>query len=406
MSKRISLGALSVAIGTLLAPQALAVELNTEYDKGYLIFSAPDGSYQMKLDGRIMLDTGVVSTDLNDFEANTEFRRARLAFKTMYDGKWAGELDLDFAENEPELKDAWVSYIAIPHTTLKIGNHKPFWSMAETTTSRWYTFMEAPMVVDAFAPSRRIGISASYWQDRYFVGATILGDEVAVNNTDEEQGESFGFAARGLYRPWLENDGQRFLHVGFDYLNVAPQSDDSDKVRFRSRAETRVADYKLLNTGKMSDADNTTIYGVEIAGRYDKWMLQGEYHTAKVSRDNGQPDYEADGYYLETSYMLFGNGRNYNLDDGEFGPVRPTGEHGDLELALRYSHLDLNDADADIYGGSADNITIGVNWYAHSNVIFRFNYTITDLDEHADGDGDYVGGDDMNVAAMRVEYLF
>ena len=406
MNKLSKVAALCTLACSAAIPVAQATDLKAEFDKGYLKFKSEDGSYQMKLDGRIMLDAGIVSTDHNDFESNTEFRRARLAFKTLYDEEWAGEFDIDFAENDPEVKDMWVAYVGIPHTTLKIGNHKPFWSMAETTTSRWYTFMEAPMVIDAFAPSRRIGISASYWQERYFVGATVLGNEAAVNTADEEEAESFGIAARGLYRPYLENEGERFFHIGFNYLSHAPQSGDNDRVRFRTRSETRVADYKLLNTGKMSDVNRTDVTGIEIAGRYDKWMLQGEYHQAEVSRNAGEPDYEASGYYIEASYMLIGGGRAYNLDDGEFGPVLPTGQHGDLELAVRYSSLDLNDADAEIFGGEADNITLAVNWYAHTNVVFRVNYVMSDMDEHADGDGDYEGNEQMNVASARIEYLF
>ena len=365
--------AVASVAGTVIALTSgyvAAKPLEAEFDKGYLTFTSEDGSYQMKIDGRIMLDTGFVDADENDIKSETEFRRARLAFKTSYDNTWTGEFDIDFSGNESEIKDMWLAYVGIPNVTLKVGNHKPFFSMAETTTSRWYTFLEVPMVVDTFGTGRRVGISASYWQDRYFVGGTVFGDEVGVNNADEETSESYGVAMRGVYRPWLVDGGKRFIHLGFNLISHAPQSDDENEIKFNARNESRVADYKFLDTGKMGEVDNTTTYGLELAGKYDRWMLQAEYMNTEVNRDSGEPDYEADGFYVEGSYFLVGTGRSYNLDDGEFGPVLPSGEYGDLELALRFSTLDLNDESADIYGGSADSWTIGLNWYAHTNVVF------------------------------------
>ena len=57
-------------------------------------------------------------------------------------------------------------------------------------------------------------------------------------------------------------------------------------------------------------------------------------------------------------------------------------------------------------GGSSDNITLALNWYAHTNVVVRLNHTIASLDENADGDGDYIGNDDISITGLRVQYMF
>jgi len=60
-----------------------------------------------------------------------------------------------------------------------------------------------------------------------------------------------------------------------------------------------------------------------------------------------------------------------------------------MTLAARFSHLNLTDEDAGIYGGKANNITLGLNWYANPNVKFQLNYTMVDNSQNADSDGKY-----------------
>jgi phosphate-selective porin OprO/OprP len=44
-----------------------------------------------------------------------------------------------------------------------------------------------------------------------------------------------------------------------------------------------------------------------------------------------------------------------------------------MEIALRYSTLDLNDG-AVVQGGELDDITLGFNWYFNPNMRLMFNY--------------------------------
>jgi phosphate-selective porin OprO/OprP len=51
---------------------------------------------------------------------------------------------------------------------------------------------------------------------------------------------------------------------------------------------------------------------------------------------------------------------------------------GAWEVALRYSHLDLNDDN--IRGRELSDITVGLNWYLNSYLRLMFNYIRADLD--------------------------
>jgi phosphate-selective porin OprO and OprP len=92
---------------------------------------------------------------------------------------------------------------------------------------------------------------------------------------------------------------------------------------------------------------------------------------------------------------MTGESHRYNVANGSFAGPRPfvpftmNGGRGAWELALRYSHTDLNDneglagaaASAESVRGGVQNIwTFGVNWYLNSQVRLLFNYLHIDVD--------------------------
>jgi phosphate-selective porin OprO/OprP len=136
------------------------------------------------------------------------------------------------------------------------------------------------------------------------------------------------------------------------------------------------------------------------------WSFQSEYMKTELNRMAGAPNAEYDGYYAFVSWIPFGGQRTYSMDSGEWGAVNPTGKRGALELALRASNVNLTDLDAGVEGGEADNITFGINWYANDHVRMMFNYIKQDNDEFADGDGDFLPDDDLDIYAVRFQLTF
>ena len=102
------------------------------------------------------------------------------------------------------------------------------------------------------------------------------------------------------------------------------------------------------------------------------------------------------GFYVYGSYFLTGENRRYNTKSGSFDMVKPKknfkwGESlGAIELAARYSALDL--ADEDISGGRLQDTTVGVNWYLNPNMRIMLNYVHSEADVRGvDGSADLVG---------------
>ena len=57
---------------------------------------------------------------------------------------------------------------------------------------------------------------------------------------------------------------------------------------------------------------------------------------------------------------------------------------GAWEVAVRYSHIDLNDGDT--IGGKEHNITAAVNWYMNPNIRILFNYVYGNIDSSSGDD--------------------
>ncbi len=389
--------ALSACWGTVVAGEK--EEMAVFHDKGYFVMESEDHDFKLWLDGRIMIDGGYIQGADSDGIANgLETRRARFAIKTIVHGVWAGEFDFDLADNELEIKDFWGAYIGIEDTIIKFGNQKMPITLDDVTTSRWTTFMERGLL-NAFVPSRNIGLSVNHWGKNWTAHAGVYGQEPGTGE-DEGENEQYGYAARFVFNPILSDEN--VMHLGVSHANLKPgATEDSIKVRGR---ELHLMD--RYTYAKVKDLDDFSLTGVEFAYMRGPFSFQAEYMKADYNRFEGEVDASFDGFYGFVSWFVTGENRNYDNTSGEFGSIHPRSKKGAFELALRYSNLNLNDFDAGITGGEAKHITLGANWYANEHVKLVLNVIRVDNDEYADGDGDFLGDDDHTILAFRFQYLF
>ena len=104
--------------------------------------------------------------------------------------------------------------------------------------------------------------------------------------------------------------------------------------------------------------------------------------------------------YIQGSYFLTGEKRNYKTSSGAFDRVKPKenfrfgGGPGAWEAAVRYSSIDLDDSG--VSGGELKDITVGLNWYLNPNTRIMWDYIRADLDD--------VG--DANLFLMRFQVDF
>lgn len=371
------------------------VPLTTEARNGILVFESKDRSMKYWLDSRVYFDAAFFPTNtLNPIGNGVDIRRARFAVKTVLAKHWYGEIDLDFAGSAVEIKDAYIAYVR-DSWNLKAGHFKENFSMETTTTSRYVTFMERSLV-SKMAPSRHLGLQATFSGNRWrfftgIFGRTVGSSEEVIfaedNNKDLGIDDGYSFTNKFIYNP-LNKDG-KMIHLGASVSFRTPKTDLEvpNTYRFSTRSYTVINRKKYLDTDDITNVKNNTLFGLELAASRNNIMFQTEYIWTNIKRNDNLSDVSIDGFYAQAGILLFGGKYNYNKSEGEFTQITAGKDWGDIELAFRFDYMNANDFDAQIYGGAANGYVFGVNFYPIDNVKIMLNYSYLDHDRYANGKG-------------------
>lgn len=398
-------------------------DLSTTSRDGILVFESKDKDYKFWFDARVQVDFGTFFGEqewADPIGNGASIRRARMAVKAQVTPDWYGEVDMELANGSFELKDAIIRYTGLKRFQFTAGNMKPDFSISRNTSSRYLEFMERPMIVSALAPSRHLGIFAKYTDKFWFASASILFQEIEGQETRtfvEDQNKDYGmdeglsYIAKLVVRPI--NEENYGIHVGGAFMYDTPKTSDENGhlgyTRYSSRNTTNINRRKYVDTDDIKNTDYNLIATAEIAGHYKglraegAWMADWTYLKKEM---NLSKPYYFSGWYVEAGYLLLGGSQRYDSDGGKFNRVRNGKEWGDLELALRYEYIDMNDYEdrtvsEAIFGGSADLLGVGLNFYFTNNVKIALNYQYVNNDRYANGKGKLYCGLDANGNATK-----
>ena len=198
--------------------------LETSSRDGILVFESKEKDYKFWFDTRVQVDFGHyfgAQEWADPIGSGASIRRARFAAKAQITPDWYGEIDMELANGSFELKDAVVRYNGLKNWQFTVGSMKPDFTMSRNTSSRYLMFMERPMVINAFAPSRHLGVFAKYTNKYFFGSASVLFQEiegqetrdyVEANNKDYGMDEGLSYVGKIVVRP--VNEADYGLHLG------------------------------------------------------------------------------------------------------------------------------------------------------------------------------------------------
>ncbi|MDD3385265.1 MAG: porin [Bacteroidales bacterium] len=370
--------------------------LVAEERNGILTLESKNQDYRIWYDARVQVDGASFFGDTyNEIGDGLSIRRARFAVKTEFANRWYAEIDMDISNSQLELKDAYLQYTIFDGLEVKAGNFKEGYSMESTTTSRYLTFIERPMAVNAFAPSRHIGAAATFSKFGVFAMGGIHFQKVddieertysLDNNKDFGMDEGISLTGKVVVMPW-HNDPDKGLHLGVagSYREPKTDSEIAGALRYSTRSLTSINRKKYIDTDLMGDIDYATLGGLEFAAYYKGLRLQGEYLMSDVHRLNELPTESFNGFYVFASALLFGGKQTYNKNEAEFTQPRRGKSWGDVELSFRYDYLSLNSRMDGIMGGAGEGYTVGLNYHINNNVKIMLNYAYLNHDRYASG---------------------
>lgn len=345
-----------------------------------------DGKFKIKFGGRVQFDVMNIWQDESlskefDAENGAEFRRLRLYSSGTIYGNIKYKLQFDFAAGDAGVKDAYVEIVKIPGIgNFRAGHFKQPFGLEMQTSSNFATFMERGFT-NAFTPERDLGfmIYNKHFKNRF---GWYAGYFFPTENVGKYLGDQFRLTGRIIGQPVYKTDGRyTVLHIGAAYED---QFQHNVEFGYSQRPEAHLAPkYVKLTIDAVERAD---VFAGEFAFVTGAFSIQAEYMYSSVTPTDTlgaqKSNYNYSAFYGHFSWFITGEHRNFNLKKGSFDRVTPKrnlgkGGAGAWQLAIRYSHIDLDDDD--LSGGTMSDFTFGVNWYLNPATKFAFNYVYSDV---------------------------
>ncbi|MBS0581696.1 MAG: porin [Proteobacteria bacterium] len=233
------------------------------------------------------------------------------------------------------------------------------------------TFLERALPVQAVNMGRRLGVDWTYQGLPHWL--VTLGYQSGGDLNGDNDGH--GPSAHVVFNPLEEKNEVVHLGVALSRENRGTTTDGRGiatlpTARFRARPEANLTSTRLVDSGNLKNAGDIDRFGLEGAWIHGPLLAQGEYLRFRADFSDVKPTYTGGGYYLLAAWMLTGESRDYKA--GAVGNVTPAHRYGAIEIAARYSEVDLNDGT--VLGGMQHDWTLGANWYLGSHLKFQVNY--------------------------------
>lgn len=411
--KRISLISATITVATALTCGSVAVA-DTATTKGNLKISSEDGNFSAELGGRIHFDLYAFDTDIEDPISSTDFRRARITLKgNIYDWRYVLEQDFSGGTTHKGYRDVYIARDFL-NGEIRIGQFKPFRSMAEMTSSNELTMMERPFSSATGLYERnqfQQGIGWTGVQDCITFGLMAFN----LRDAGTPRNEGLGASARLAWAP-INNDNET-LHFGTAISFENTNQDSPDLIAEADYAARRgPSQLMALIPGNLGEHAST--FSVEFAGSFGPAYFQSEYVIGGFQGDYylseteffdefGAPapfhcdptlgcyigDQTIQTWYIQGSWMLTGEHKSYNAKRGAFNSAKLNEDGlwgGAWELTARYDTMQ----NRDIHDLQASSAIVGLNYYANNNVRFMLNFVF--------GDDDFTG-DSTNQMGIRAQ---
>ena len=351
---------------------------NVYWDGGINIDSK-NGNFTTEIGGLIQFHSSFFSQDkqitnlFGDINDRTELRRIRLYNKGTFYNSVKYKLQIDFAGEDTELKDGYISLVNLPVAgNIRVGHFKEPFSLDMMTSTTDVTFLERSPVT-AFKKQRNNGLilfnTARTERATWAFGVFQNTDDFGTS----AQEDKYNVTGRVTGVPYLEEDKNRLLHLGVAYSYRNPSQKEFEAA---AQPESNLAP-DFVKTG-IENTDSNHLIGTEVALVWDSFSFQSEY-IASIANTT-QSNFLFSGYYIESTYFLTGEHKNYSTKSATFKSITPETNYdpagdgeGAWEVAFRYSNLDLNDET--VRGGILNDYSLGLNWYLNPATLFSFNYT-------------------------------
>jgi phosphate-selective porin OprO/OprP len=408
--------------------------------------TSPDGNFKFALRSIIQFDAAdysiVPERVDNDLGSGTNFRRVRFGFDGTAFKDWNYALWAEFGGSGGEsaiLNQAYLEYTGFKpfgsdvEFRLRGGAWATPAGLEDATSNTEELFLEraaaAELVRGLAAGDGRAGVGLFANGQHWYGSAVYTGKVVGVASPPEFDQQE-GYVLRAAFNPF---HGQNYdFHIGGSIQGILQAADQTQgpgklqQIRLRERPELRVDGNRLVDTGAINAAGETS-YGAELGASFKNFYAAGEWYKIDVNRTNlgtaaarSPFDPSFSGWYVQGAYTLTGERHVWSSANGGFRGIKPDhpfnkkeNDWGAWELAARYSVLDLNDNEGvagraapvgGVRGGEQKITTIGLNWYPNSVIRFLLDYQWGTVERLSSTGGNL--NTDLNMVSFRSQLAF
>ncbi|BBM84009.1 porin [Candidatus Uabimicrobium amorphum] len=374
-----------------------------------LVLRSINKEIKITFGGFAQLDIGFIHEDaaiteqIDRAEDFADFRSFRPTI-TGEIGRYFFVFQPDLAiDNEIAFRNVFFGMKGLPFNgTLQVGFFREFISLEAVQGLPFLTFMDRASLVD-LTPGFQLGAQymGRVFDERLTFAAGIFREVEDDDPPRVEDGGSYAGTFRVTGLPIYEEQGKYLMHLGAGYSYRSPLD---NRVQFNARPEIDNGP-QFVDTGVIENVNDVQLFSFEWAAVMSSFSLQSEAMVAVFDIDGNDKE-NVWAFYVFASYLLTGEYRPYLKKAATFGGVSPFNSFldeenatGAIELAVRYSRIDLNDDT--VRGRRMDDITLGVNWYINPFIRVQVNYIYSIL-RNLDA-ADFV---DAHILAMRLQVTF
>lgn len=350
---------------------------------------------KVKFRSRALLDATATDYGKDDVQGYYRLEDFRVGFKATY-GRYELKADIGLGGGKVAVKDLLLNY-HFKHGVLSVGNgYEPF-SMDILISTADMRFNQSAASCLAFTNSRKLGVTYHYHAAHWYLAMGLYTNN-DINKLGDDKKNSLVSTSRAVWRN-MDNRRHRLVHLGAAFS-------------FRTRDVNKEAPVGNVESAGVTDmlpepllSAEVSGMGTEVKGLVEalytsrKVLLQGEYFVDRMNRTGGLKAYTAHGGYVQGSYLVVGEGFEY---DAMYGiPGRPVSPKA-VELVARFNYTDMNSPASGIFGGEEKDLSLGVNWYLNRYLGLKLGGSYVWTDDHCNG----FYNKDMFLAQARIQYIF
>lgn len=344
-----------------------ATGMYLDSSNGLKLVSRENKNYWCKLSLLVKVDCYSFSERNSETQAlriyGNRVRLAELCINGSVNDHWSYLFKLDW-------KTFYAKYSGISkNTLLYFGQVVIPFGLENACSSKWSPFLERSLPTYTFSPG--YGIGASFRQ--VFYDSTISGSLTtsAYGQRNRTQNQPLQKTLRITYAPIHEPC--QVLHFGISarYQRLLIR----DRLRFLSRPEIRLRNDTGFSSAHFHGLNYCACLGLEFATMLGPFCFQTEITKGLVNpRAFTSNLKQCSGGYIQTSYILTGEPREYDFKSGTFGRIRPASSIGAFDIAFRYSYLNLESPNRK--GSIEWSNTFALGWTINNHVRLFGNYII------------------------------